>query len=356
MPKNTVPILMMAGGYDSAVPPGRMEALKAVAVNSPRVDHITYQNVNHFFEGVWDESTNDMISWLNEIDLGPQPRVMAELVDTSMANSRHLPGVLYLPEGGTDTSKPAFILKHGWTGDILHSSNHWLGWRLAQAGYVALAPQTRTSGPRGIQSASLEDVAADLGKWVDFMESRGYRNLIAEGHSAGGIWWSNYMSLTDDPRIVGMVYLAPTRDMPDRIRRGMGDQRYQTVVAQAQAAVARGDGGTHLVNEKYRPPDLDTDKGYVTAVIMLADQFLEYWGPESRAVHTERVREFDRPSLSIAGTDDLLMSEAFIDEFEAATAGPDKIIWYDGGSHGLRESKDRVLKDIVNWTQANFEE
>ena len=356
MPKNTVPILMMAGSYDSAVPPGRMDALKAVAVNSPRVDHITYEGVNHFFEGVWDQSTNDMIAWLTELELGPKPRVMTELVETRMANGRHLPGVLYLPADGVDPDKPAFILKHGWTGDILHSSNHWLGWRLAQAGYAALAPQTRTSGPRGIQSASLNDVAADLGKWVDFMEARGFASVIAEGHSAGGIWWSNYMSLNDDPRVIGMVYLAPTRDMPDRIRRGMGDDRYEAVVAQAQAAVSRGEGRRHLINEKYRPPDLDTDKGYVTAVIMLADQFLEYWGPESRAVHTERVRDFDRPSLSIAGTKDLLMSEAFLDEFETATAGPDTVIWYEGGSHGLRESKDRVLKDIVNWTQTTFAE
>ena len=354
MPKNTVPILMLAGTYDSAVPPGRMEELKQLAINSPKVDHITYQDVNHFFEGVWDQSTDDMVTWLNEIDLGPKPRVHVDIVDTRVANGRHLPGILYTPENGPDPDKPAFVLKHGWTGDIIHSSNHWLGWRLAQAGYVALAPETRTSGRRGVQAYKLEDVADDFGHWIDFLENRGFDRIIMEGHSAGGIWISNYMSETNDPRVIGMVYLAPTRNMPDHFRNGMGRKRYEQVVADAQAAVDRGDGRTHLVNEKYMIADYDPERGIRGGVTMLADNFLNYYGPDSRAVHTDRVRDFDRPSLSIAGTADLLMTEDFIRRFTRAHKGKAEAVWYEGGSHGLRESKDRVLSDIVAWTEKNF--
>ncbi len=355
MPKNTVPILMLAGTYDTAVPPGRMEELKQLAVNSPKVDHITYQDVNHFFEGVWDESTDDMVAWLSDIDLGPKPRVHVDIVDTRVANGRHLPGILYTPENGSDTSKPAFVLKHGWTGDIIHSSNHWLGWRLAQAGYTVLAPETRTSGRRGIQAVKLKDVADDLGHWIDFLESRGFDRVIMEGHSAGGIWISNYMSETNDPRVIGMVYLAPTRNMPHRVRDGLGRNRYAEVVADAQEAVARGEGRTHLINVKYMVDDYDPERGIRSGVTMLADQFLDYWGPDSRAVHTDRVRDFDRPSLSIAGTKDLLMTEEFIRRFTRAHRGDAEAVWYEGGSHGLRESKDRVLADVVAWTERNFE-
>lgn len=356
IPKVRTPILMLAGSYDSAVPPGRMEELKAKAINSPKVDYITYPEVNHFFEGVWDESVEDTIAWLGELGLKPSPRIGVELVDTRMANGRHLPGILYLPENGPDPDKPAFILKHGWTGSILHSSNHWLGRRLAQAGYVALAPETRTSGMRGIQVATLLDIADDIGKWVDFMESRGFTKVIAEGHSAGGIWISNYVSLTDDRRVLGMVYLAPTRDMPTRAESGMGKERYDAVVAEAKAAIEQGNGRTHLINEKFYDPDFDQSIGYRTSITMLASQFLEYWGPDSRAMHTERVREFDRPSLSIAGTKDGLMNKDFIKTFTRAHKGAADAIWIEGGSHGLRESKDRVLADIVSWTEENFEQ
>ncbi len=354
MPKVTVPMFMMAGTHDSAVPPGRMDELKRLAVKSPKVDHVTYPEVNHLFEKAWDQSVNDMVAWLNDIDLGPKSRVNVDIVDTRVANGRHLPGILYMPENGPDPDKPAFILKHGWTGDILHSSNHWLGWRLAQAGYVALAPETRTSGRDAIQRVKMKDVAEDLGHWVDFLEGRGMDRVIMEGHSAGGIWISNYMSETDDPRVIGMVYLAPTRNMPNRLRDGMGDKQYDEVIAEARSAVGRGEGRSHLINVKYLVADYDPARGIRSDVVMLAEQFLDYWGPDSRAVHTDRVREFDRPSLSIAGTADLLMTEEFIRRFTRAHKGNAEAVWYDGGSHGLRESKDRVLKDVIAWTEKTF--
>jgi len=355
MAQNTVPILMMAGSYDTAVPEGRMKTLKELAVNSPRVDYIRYDKVNHFFEGVWDESVRDTSNWLAELKLAPSPRVNIELVDTRMANGRHLPGVLYTPEGGADFSKPAFLLQHGWTGNILHSSNHWLGWRLAQAGYTALAPQTRVSGPPGAQRIALADVAADLGQWVDAMDARGFDRLILEGHSMGGLWLSNYMSLTDDERVVGMVYLAPTRDVPEYLRSGLGDERYEAAYARMAAAVERGDGEVDFNFQKFRVPNVDPETGPVSATLLLAKQFMEYHGPDSRAVHTARVAEFSRPSLSIAGRNDLLMTDEFIEDFVEAHLGDAEVLWYENGSHGLRESKDRVARDIVNWASETFD-
>lgn len=355
MPKNTVPILMMAGTLDGAVPPGRMEKLKALATSSPRVDHVTYDNVNHFFEGVWDQSVADVTDWLSELGLGTGPRVTFDVIDTRMGNGRHLPGILYLPEGGGDPTKPAFILQHGWTGNTMHSSNHWLGWRLAREGYVALAPQTRVSGPPGAMRTSLADVATDLGAWVNAMDERGFDKVILEGHSMGGLWVSNYMSLEDDPRVVGMVYLAPTRDVPEYLSGGLGDERYQDAYARMSAASERGDGDVAFNFEKFRVPNVDPETGPVSATLTLARTFMEYHGPDTRAYHTERVSEFSRPSLSIAGRKDLLMTDAFIDQFLTAHEGDASVVWYENGSHGLRESKAKVLADVVKWTQETFE-
>ena len=350
-PHIDVPILMLAGTNDIMVPDGRLKFLADRATSSPKVDYIRYEGCNHFFEGFHDQSVEDMTNWLDEIGLGVRNRITIDVVDTQMITGRHLPGILYVPEGGPDMSKPAFLLMHGWTGDILHSSNHWLGWRLAQAGYVVLAPQTRTSSRQGIQRAKLNDVADDLGSWIDFMDSQGFNKIIMEGHSAGGIWISNYMSLSDDPRVVGMVYLAPTRNYASRARRGIGGARYDEVVAEAKAAVARGEGRTHVINEMYYAPDMNPGKDFRTTIVMLAEQFLEYWGPDARSFHTERVREFDRPSLSIAGRLDGLMTEDFIRRFTRAHRGKAEAIWYEDGTHRLLESKNRVRDDIVAWTE-----
>lgn len=356
MPENTAPILMMAGSYDTAVPPGRMKKLKKLAKKSPKVDYITYKKVNHFFEGVWDESVADMVEWLAELDLAPKPRVNVELIDTRMGNDRHLPGVLYTPEGGADPDKPTFVLQHGWTGNTLHSSNHWLGWRLAQAGYAVFSPQTRISGPPGALRTSLAEYAEDIGNWIDALEERGFDKLILEGHSMGGLWLSNYMSLTDDKRVVGMVYLAPTRDVPEYLRGGLGDERYEDAYARMQAAVESGDGYETFNFEKFRVPNVDPVSGPVSATLTLAKTFMEYHGPDTRAMHTARVSEFSRPSLSIAGRKDLLMTDEFIDTFVESHGGEASVVWYENGSHGFRESKEKVAADIVDWTKATFED
>lgn len=353
MPENTVPILMMAGTIDSAVPAGRMEKLKELATKSPKVDVISYDGVNHFFENVWDQSSNDTAEWLKDIGLAPERRVNVEIIDTRMGNGRHLPGILYVPENA-DPEKPAFILQHGWTGDIMHSSNHWLGQRLARAGHVVLAPQTRMSGPPGAYRGTLENMSVDLGKWVDAMDARGYSKIIMEGHSMGGLWSSNYVSRTNDPRIVGMVYLAPTRDVPTYLREGLGDKAYEELVADAMKQVKAGKGNSHFYFKKFRRPTVDSVTGPVSATLQLANTVVEYHGPKTRGYHTARVAEFDRPALAIAGRKDSLMTDEFIGRFTKAYKGDLTTVWYEDGSHGFRESKDRVADDILKWVKKNY--
>lgn len=349
-----VPVLMLAGTEDKTVPPGRLQQLAEQAKASTRADYRLYDGGNHFFEGVWDESVADTVAWLREVGVEPKSRITTEIVDIPMGDGRHRAGILYLPEGGADADKPLFLLKHGWTGDIVHSSNHWLGWRLAVEGYAVLAPETRISGAQGIQKVRLAEVAEDLGRWIDFLDSRGFDQVIMEGHSAGGIWISNYLSESQDPRVIGMVYLAPTRDMPQMGRAGLGADKYAEVVREAKAAIARGEGDSYLINHKYYPVVEERFGTPRSVMLQTADIWLEYWGPDSRAVHTERVSEFDRPSLTIAGYRDGLMSMKFIKEFTRAHKGKAEYKWYLEGSHGLRESKSQVLSDIVEWTQRTF--
>jgi len=76
-----------------------------------------------------------------------------------------------VPENA-DPDKPAFVLQHGRTGEIMHSSNHWLSTRLARAGHVVFAPHTWMSGPAGSYRGTLANMTANLGNRVNAMDTR----------------------------------------------------------------------------------------------------------------------------------------------------------------------------------------
>lgn len=350
------PMLMLVGSEDETTPDNWKQGLQSLAEQRSQIETLSYDGVNAAFEGTWDATTEDIADWLDAIGLAPRPRIEVELLDARMGDGAYLPGILYTPEDGPDPAKPAFVLQHGWTGNTMYSSNHWLAKRLAEAGYVALAPQTRVSGPPQSRRASLAEYVEDIGAWMDVMDARGFDRVIAEGHSMGGLWLSNYMSVTDDPRVIGMVYLAPTRDVSEYLRGGLGAERYDALYEKMWPAVQAGQGMDVYHYEKFRVPNVDQKTGPVSRTLIFAKTFVEYHGPDTRAVHTARVAEFSRPSLSIAGRQDLLMTDTFIDQFLASHQGDAQVIWYENGSHGLRESKDRVAADVLDWTQQTFGE
>lgn len=356
------PMLMLAGEDDPLAPKGRLEELQAVAFISPRVDIKYYPQVGRVFEGARDEVVADTLTWLKDIGLPPTARVRTEVVDLTAPGDVALSGVLYSPTTGEAMDKPAFMLMHGWTSDILRSSNHWLGVRLAQAGYTALALQHRSSGYRGIVTGTLESIPQDIKAWTDFMESRGYPTVIGTGHGTGGLWWSYYLSETQDPRVDAMIYLAPTRDMPQHARTGMGENLYARAVLEAQEAVRDGEGATHLIDYPFPQAGYPDDvrqpmflpppgSGFT---YYYADAFLSYWGPNSKAVHTARVAEFDTPILALGGARDPFMQNAYLIEFTESAMGSAKYIFYggpNGASHSFDGYEDRVIGDILVWLE-----
>ncbi|MDX2223803.1 MAG: alpha/beta hydrolase [Rhodospirillaceae bacterium] len=352
LPRVATPLLLLAGARDETVPTGRLAALKARASASPRVETITYSGTGHDFAGHWDRAADDVAAWLAAGGLGVRPRVVVSIIDARMDDGAVLPGMLYLPEGTPPTAKPAFILQHGTGGDALHSATQWLAWRLAQAGHAVLSPRTRMSGSRGLEISTYAEQVADLGAWVDALDQRGYARVILEGHSLGGILVSNYKARTQDPRVIGLVYLAPTRDSPVRAREGAGDAVYAAVVKEARDAVARGDGLSHVVqypsNLRLAKDNIPPGRDPIVMEAGLAAHFLDFRGPDA-PLHTQVVGEFAVPSLTIAGTRDPLMTKAFVDQFAAAHKGKADVVWIENGEHNGRESKNRYRDEILAW-------
>jgi pimeloyl-ACP methyl ester carboxylesterase len=305
-------------------------------VLATKPDVVRFRGDKGDFAGVEARASDAIADWLTAHDLGVRAAVATDVLDVVTGGGRVLQGVRYAPAGRSDPKRPVVLLVSGRVGDTIQSSTHWIGWRLAQQGYTAIAIGMRISGVAGFQSSRLTEVAEDIGKWVDRAEAAGARQVVLAGHSNGGIWLSNYLAQTHDRRVVGTIYIAPTRDSPTYARDHSPPGKYDRDVATARAAAAAG-------------RDMDVAIG-----LMSARAFLDNNGPDARTVHTARVREFDLPGLSITGAKDPLMTEDFVRDFSAAYRGKLDTIRYSDGSHGFRENKDRLVGDVTAWLGRTF--
>jgi pimeloyl-ACP methyl ester carboxylesterase len=336
--KINMPTLVISGTAEATVSQAFINRWRATA---PEREAIGYAGGNGSYSGMHDRISNDVLAWLAKRDLTARPAVIVTLASVESFSNRVLDGVLYTPANGFDRSKPAFIMHHGLSEDVVHSSTHWLGWRLAQAGYAALSVSTAaTSTPGATVTGTIDEVAIDLGHWVDWLQQQGYQRVVMQGHSLGGILISNYLSRTQDKRVIGLVYMAPTanQDAASAAQR-LGQETYQRLVKEANDAVKRGAGRSHVMS---------------TIRLQTASKWLDTAGPNSRGNHVKRIAEFSQPILVLAGTADPIMRPEFVNGFVAAHPGKADLIWYQNGTHGMKELKDRVSADIVSWTRRQF--
>ena len=360
-----VPMLLLSGDDDIFVTQEYMSGLKRSAKASPRVDILWYTGgVDHGFNPIQDKVVEDTAKWLADIGLEPRPRISLQLVDTRASDKRRLSGILYSPAAGMNKQGPAFVLLHGFTSDVLGSSSRaalavpsstpWVGVGLAQEGYTALAIHTRVSGLRNQMTNIFEEIALDIKAWIDYLEELGFSEVILEGHSFGGIRSSYYMSTTHDPRVKGIAYLAPTRDAPDWLARSAGKEKYDQMVAEARAAVERGEGSTHLIRaEFFMPPPAPPDK-VPFEIFQYADSFLSTWKPGSNTVHTEKIPEVGVPILLLAGSKDVFVTEEYMQHLSKIAQDGADYVWYggpNGANHGFNGYEARVCKDIVDWVR-----
>jgi dienelactone hydrolase len=284
--------------------------------------------------GAHDAVAARVAAWLGERGLGVPPRVEQRLVDARAADGTALTAMLYRP-ARPDPARPALLLVHGRSGEPLQSSTHWMGWRLAQKGYTVLAPAFRISGPKGIWTSTRADMTADLRAWMDRFAALGHRRVVAAGHSNGGIWISDYKALTGDPRVIGLAYFAPTVNVESWAERQANPKAMADMKA-ACAAVEAG-RGTEVVFG-------------VQSAILVCDSLAE------RAVsHPERLARITVPGLFIIGGEDGLFKRPGVRaRLEKAYAGKLDSLWYEGGSHGFRENKDRLVADVDAWLRRTF--
>ena len=350
--KQTIPILLLGGTKDPWLPAGRLNALKAAATAAPRVDILSYDGVGHSFEGVFDRSADDIAHWLGELGLGTKPYVSTEAVATKADNGEYLPGTLYTPAAGVDPRRPVILLQHGMMGDNFQSAAQWLAWRLAQGGYAVLSSNVRWASPRGFQKSTLKEAGDDVGAWMNFLDRRGMKRVVIEGHSLGGVMVSSYMARSQDPRAVGLIFLAPTRDLSTYASDGMGQAAYDALVKDARDAVAHGKGDYHVTN--YKQYIADAAPGQRFGIQQFSRSWLGFAGPGPLSSNTTQVKSIAVPGLIFWGTSDGLMTPAFIQEIKTAYKGKAEVVTIDKGTHGFRESKQLVTDRTIEWLKRTY--
>jgi len=343
-----VPILMLAGTEDAYVPQGRMKALQQAAVNAPVVDYLWYLDGDHFFSGFQGRAARDTALWLERQGLGVEAPVRTRLVDARLASGRYFPAVLYAPGEGRDGTGPAFLLQHGFAETILQGSSHRLGVRLAQAGYPALAPMARSSGVTGAMGLRLDELIDDLGVWMDFLAARGHRRIVMAGRGEGSLWIALYAARRQDPRLQGLVFLAPAGDLPSSTRASLGDGKYDATVGKARSLVAAGKGNSFITDKFYSGP-----KGARSMFIQRAESWLNYRGEDAIAL-SRVVTAIDMPMIALAGPEDAGVDPVYLNRLKASAAAKMTVKRYAGDEGAVTAHEDRIARDIVTWTREQF--
>lgn len=326
--KNPVPTLAVAHEGEPTV---SLSALRSIAKEKP-VGGMDIETLPEAADR--DVIVARITGWLDAKALGARPPVTEQLIDTTTADGQTLSGVLYSP-ARPDPTKPALLLTPGRTGEPIQSSTHWMGWRFAQMGYVVLAPSLRISGPKGIYTSTRKEVVEDISAWMNRLDTLGQNRVIAAGHSNGGIWISDYAALKRDPRVVGMIYFAPTVNVETWAERKQNPATMKQMQA-ACGAVAKGRG-------------YETIYGVQNAVLV-CDSL-----NEGAVSHPERLAKVTVPGLFIMGSEDALFKRPGVrDRLEKAYAGKLESLMYEGGSHGFRENKDRLAGDVDAWIRKTY--
>lgn len=353
-PQFMVPQLLLAGTEDPPVPAGRMEQLKELAVNSPRVDFVWYEGGDHYFSFHQEESSADMIAWLNDIGLGAGQHVSTELKDTLLNASFTpdgakvpYPGIAYLNEEVDKATSPLLVYIYGLGEQIFEDPLHRLGNLMAHRGYEGLAPQLRESGFRGSLTSTIARSAEDL-KDVIEVHRQSQRPIVFVGLREGILWALDAVDTYDISDVAGFVALAPPPDLPGYAKDALGKERYAKVVADAEQILADEDSTSFVVEKYFRPEP--AVPGSTDAFMVYPETFLDYYGPKSEANFSDYAEDASAPLLILAGESDSMLDESATQKLKRlARASKTTLSVVDGASDMFAGHEAVVADAIAAW-------
>ena len=274
-----------------------------------------------------------------------------ELITLDTDDGIALSGALWTPSHSD--AKTAVAMFPGTGAEYYQPLFIRLGEQLAAAGYRAISMNRRDHG-QYFGFHPLHDSAMDQRYAIDLLCGRGASQVLLAGHSYGTVTVPYYVAETNDQRVAGLILLAALGDM----RRGsmliLGSQeRYDTVIAEAEKAVAAGRGDeTFLI-----PPMV---AGY-PPMVHSYNVFLDKRGPNAQVVPIDLIQKVgDRPLFAIRDPADpfpatLPPAQAMLEAANPNLAYQlldDKPTGQKGpNAHYFDGREDEVFRHLMEWMQ-----
>lgn len=198
------------------------------------------------------------------------------------------------------------LITHGTTGHYGMETIATLQSLLAKQGLTSIAPNLSLGldDRHGAYDCAVPhkhrhtDALDEIGVWVDWLKTKGVKDLVLLGHSRGGNQTAWFAAERPDPVVSGVVLVAPpTWNEADA--KSAYKKRFATeldpVLKRAEALVAAGKGDEWME---------DTDFLYCPEAKVQAHSFLSYHAPEPRMDTPSLLGDVKVPVLVIAGTKD----------------------------------------------------
>jgi len=137
---------------------------------------------------------------------------------------------LTLPNGNVATAEylqrssgeQAVVVLHGFLQSNRFLATQNIAEGLAGLGYTVLAPNLTLGTSRRRQSMdcaaahthTLQQDRTEIGRWIDWLQSKGYRRIVLVGQSWGSRHAVDYQSHVNDSRIQAIIGISLVRDKP----------------------------------------------------------------------------------------------------------------------------------------------
>lgn len=264
-----------------------------------------------------------------------------------------LDGACWMPVGPARTTGIALFAGTG--GAFCDPPMAWLGPMLAAEGYPVLSLNRRDHGAfYGFHR--FRDSAMDHRLAADLLAGRGARRIVMGGHSYGTLTAPFYVAETDDPRVAGLLLLAPLGDLrAASVTICGGRARYDAIVAECRAGVAQGRGDEAFLIPPMVPGGMP--------LVHTRAVFLDKRGPEAATVGAALLaRTGARPVLGLRDPADLYPATLppAQEQLQAANAGLDYVLLpdrrngkMDPEAHYFPGREAEVLAATLDWLQRN---
>lgn len=241
------------------------------------------------------------------------------------------------------------LVTHGTTGHYGMEIITSLQSLLAEQGLTSLAPNLSLGldDRHGAYDCAVPhahrhtDALDEIGVWVDWLKTKGVKDLVLLGHSRGGNQTAWFAAERPDPVVSGVVLVAPAT-WSEAYAKNDYEKRFATeldpLLKRAEALVAAGTGDEWME---------DTGFIYCPDAKVQAQSFVSYHAPEPRMDTPSLLDKIKVPVLVIAGTEDEVVPDVAEKVEPYADGKRVRLEAIEGADHFFRDlNADEVVEFV----------